>query len=242
MKKAISRFLAALLLSVTILTVFAPSRAEAAVGKPVNLKFYQWANTQYTRCSFTFQEWYYVDGYQTRLTWTDGSHAQYLSWDVYNNSNLYNEVYLGGTINVTYNHVQVLHIRAYNYDSNGRKVYSAWSNATFITPWPRGTTMSSSVPNKKKPEIRLKWKPVYGSNGYNVFLTTNPYGTWTWNQSTAVRATATSALIKSYRGSKLKTNQNYYVRVITRRKYNGVFCTVPAPSSSYFAYRFRLSK
>jgi len=65
-----------------------------------------------------------------------------------------------------------------------------------------------------------------------VFLTTNPNGTWYWNQSTNVLATSLNATITKYRGSKLKKNTRYYVRIVTRRKRNGVFCTVPMPANN----------
>jgi hypothetical protein len=86
--------------------------------------------------------------------------------------------------------------------------------------------------------VKFKWNIIYGSNGYNIFMTTNPSGKWYWNLSTNTLATATSGIVKKYRGSSLKKYQNYYVRVITRRKRFGVFCTVPEPYKSYYQYKF----
>ena len=73
-----------------------------------------------------------------------------------------------------------------------------------------------------------------------VFITTNPNGTWYWNQSTSVKADATSAVITKYRGSKLKKNTKYYVRIVTRRKRNGVFCTVPMPAANTYIGSFTI--
>ena len=43
---------------------------------------------------------------------------------------------------------------------------------------------------------------------------------------------------RNYKGGKLKTYTNYYFRLVTRRKRNGVFCTVPMPSSTYYSGYF----
>ena len=40
-------------------------------------------------------------------------------------------------------------------------------------------------------------------------------------------------------GSKLKKGKTYYVRIVTRRKRNGVFCTVPMPAANTYIGTFR---
>ena len=135
--------------------------------------------------------------------------------------------------NAPKNHVTLVKVRAFRW-SKGKRQYGTWSNVAYITPSP--TTLTKSLVDEyatSNPNVRLRWNAIYGSNGYNVFLTTNPKGTWYWNQSTATKATANTAIIKKYRGSKLKIYQTYYVRIVTRRKHNNVFCTVPLPGSSY---------
>ena len=121
-------------------------------------------------------------------------------------------------------------VRAF-YMSGGQRKFGPWSNVEYITPSPTKLTAknTSSGTNLK---MNIKWNIIYGCNGYNVFLTTNPNGTWYWNQSTSIKADATSAAITKYRGSKLKKNTRCYVRIVTRRKRNGVFCTVPMPASN----------
>jgi hypothetical protein len=119
---------------------------------------------------------------------------------------------------------------------NGKRVYGPWSNVEYITPSPaKITTQNVSKGNDLK--MKVSWKPIYGCNGYNVFVTTNPNGKWSWNQSTSIKATATSAVITKCNG-KLKKNTRYYVRIVTRRKRNGVFCTVPMPSSNSYTGSF----
>ena len=126
--------------------------------------------------------------------------------------------------------VEFLVIFTFKNTASG-KVYSPWSNVSFITPSPTKLTYKNKG-TSNNPKAYISWNIIYGCNGYNVFLTTNPNGTWYWNQSTPTKATATSATITKYRGSKLKKGTKYYVRIVTRRKQNGVFCTVPMPAKN----------
>jgi hypothetical protein len=130
-------------------------------------------------------------------------------------------------------------VRAF-YMSGGQRKFGHWSNVEYITPSPTRLTAknASSGTNLK---MNISWNIIYGCNGYNVFLTTNPNGTWYWNQSTAVKATATSAVITRFRGSAIRKNTRYYVRIVTRRQRNGVFCTVPMPASNTYIGSFIIS-
>ncbi len=222
MLKTLKRLSACLLITVFIFSSISLTSAEAAMKKPGNNRFVQWNNTAFTSCTIAWNRVSGADYYQLRCTWTDGS----------NNIGGYVDAQYNGVkiSNLKYNHVYYAQVRAVTVNSSGYITgYSPWSNIVFITPWPR------NVNGKKGSGLtaKLNWNIIYGSSGYNVFLTTNPNGKWYWNLSTNTKATATSATVKKYRGNKLKTYQNYYVRVITRRKRNGVFCTVPEPYSSY---------
>ena len=119
--------------------------------------------------------------------------------------------------------------------------YGPWSNIAYITPSPEDHTKKNISSASAGLQEKLTWEIIYGSSGYNVFLTTNPKGTWYWNQSTPTQATARSAVIKKYRGSNLKKYTNYYFRIVTRRRRNGVFCTVPMPAADYYTGSFRIN-
>ena len=137
--------------------------------------------------------------------------------------------------NLHYQHVYYAQVRALKVNSYGEITqYSPWSNIVFITPFPKNVTGRKGSGMTEK----LSWNIIYGSNGYNVWLTTNPSGTWYWNLSTNTKATSTSATVKKYRGSSLKTYTSYYVMIYTRRKRNGVFCTVPEPYKGYYQIYF----
>ncbi len=189
--------------------------------KPGNCHFVKWNNSKYTSCRIAWNKAAGAEGYQTLLSWTDGSHA---SSTIVKSSVLYRNC------TVHPQHVSQMKVRAF-YMQNGQRKYGPWSNVEYITPSPTKLTAknASSGSNLK---MNINWNIIYGCNGYNVFLTTNPNGTWYWNQSTSVNAASTKAVITKYRGSKLKKNTRYYVRIVTRRKRNGVFCTVPMPAAN----------
>jgi len=231
MLQTIKRLAAAFLIAVLVTGMVPAVNSEAAtLRKPENCRFVKWMNNNFNRCLIEWDEVTGADGYQTVISWTDGSHDLWESWD---------EDTGGIYCYVEDNHVNQVKVRAFVKTASGRQ-FGPWSNVAYITPSP--TKITVSVPNKKKTEAKIKWNTIYGCNGYNVFLTTNPTGTWYWNQSTATNATATSALVKRFRGNKLKTYKNYYYRIVTRRMRNGVFCTVPMPGTSFYSGIIRLVK
>jgi hypothetical protein len=195
--------------------------------KPGNCHFVKWNNAKYTSCRIGWVKVDGAEGYETLLSWTDGSHA---SRTITKSNVLYRDC------TVHPQHVSQMMVRAF-YTLNGIRKYSPWSNVEYITPSPTKLTVknTSSGTNLK---MNISWNIIYGCNGYNVFLTTNPNGTWYWNQSTSTTANSTSAVINKYRGSKLKKNVRYYVRIVTRRQRNGVFCTVPMPAANTYIGSF----
>jgi len=197
--------------------------------KPGNCRFSKWNNAKYSNCQIGWNRVADADGYQSVLSWTDGSHSTTKTLRAYS---------LSQNCSLAVNHVYQFKVRAFANTSAG-KVYSPWSNVEYITPSPLKFTYKNTG-TSSKPKAKISWNIIYGCNGYNVFLSTNPNGTWYWNQSTPTRATATSAIITKYRGSKLKKGKKYYVRVVTRRRRNGVFCTVPLPSTSTYIGSFKV--
>ena len=194
--------------------------------KPGNCHFTKWNNKQFTGCRISWNKVDGAEGYQTILSWTDGSHS---SQTIVKPNVLYRDC------TVVSNHVSQMKVRAF-YTANGKRVYGPWSNIEYITPSPAKIT-AQNVSKGSNLKMKISWKPVYGCNGYNVFITTNPNGKWSWNQSTSTNAMSTSAVIEKC-GGKLKKNTRYYVRIVTRRKRNGVFCTVPMPASNTYTGSF----
>ena len=226
--RIISRILVITFVVMIFMGTFDTINAEAAVGTPRNCRFDCWNGSSFTIRWNSVKE---ALGYQVVTSWTDGSHVA--SGLFYNNYAI---------CHVSDNHVRIAKVRAFNIPRGTRK-YGAWSNPAFIVPFPQDFTVTRVNPTSKYPQVRIKWDPIYGSSGYNIFLTTNRYNnTWRWNQSTKPSATATTAIISRYKGGYLKKYTNYYVRVVTRRRYNGVYVTNPLPSSDYWSTYIRITK
>ena len=228
MLNTFKKLAAQLLIVVFVVGSLTLTSAEAAsLGVPGNPRFHRWRNTDYTSCYIRWNPVAGADYYEYYYCWTDGSH-KVTSTDC-NIHRKYVEAKISG---LNGRHVYQLCIRACKKDGT----HGWYSTPAFITPWPKG--VKGKLTSSSGTNVKLSWKTVYGCSGYNVFLATNPSGTWRYNQSTSTKATSTSATVKKYRGSKLKKYQNYYVRVITRRHRNGQFCTVPEPSKKYYQYKF----
>ena len=205
------------------ITVTAPKTLK----KPGNCHFVKWNNAKYTGCRIGWNKVEGAEGYQTLLSWTDGSHSSAI---IVKSNVLYRDC------TVHPQHVSQMKVRAF-YTLNGQRKYGPGSNVEYITPSPAklNTKNTSSGSNLN---MNISWNIIYGCNGYNVFITTNPNGKWYWNQSTTEKATATSTTIDKCGGAKLKKNTRYYVRIVTRRKRNGVFCTVPMPANNTYIGSF----
>ena len=224
----ITRLVSAAVAAMLLAGAFSLTSAEAAVGTPGNCRFVSWG-TSFSQCYIYWDPVKGVDGYQTVWSWTDSSHAKYS----FHNPNAYGVLIKGAPVN----HVSIMKVRAFIW-AGGKRQYGPWSNIAFITPSPTSITGNIVSSSARNPQERLNWNTIYGSDGYNIFLTTNPQGKWRWNQSTAAKATASKAVISKYSGGSLKTHTNYYFRIVTRRKRNGVFCTVPMPNSAYYSGYF----
>ena len=213
----------------SVTKTFTIKPSAKSLKKPQNCGFVKWKNKSYTSCLIRWEKVEYADGYQTLLTWTDGSHASYTTVKAGT---------LEQTCAVLPNHVSQFKVRAYVDTDSGRQ-YGPWSNLTYITPSPTKLTVKKEGTTSSTRKAKISWNIIYGCNGYNVFVTTNPKGKWYWNQSTDIKAGSTSATITTYRGSRLKKGQRYYVRIVTRRKRNGVFCTVPMPTADTYVGSFK---
>ena len=161
------------------------------------------------------------------MTYTDGTHyKQYTT-----SSTSYT------LKNLEDNHIYIAKVKATYVDPVTGTITNSsnFSNIAFIVPLPR--RLSITISNENRIQAKLQWNTIYGCNGYNIFLSKDPSSKnkWVWDQSTATKAGATSATIKKYKGEKLKKHTNYYVRIVTRRKRNGVFCSVPVPDDYYNA-------
>ncbi len=197
-----------------------------ALTKPGSCRFTKWNNKKFTSCRISWNKVAGAEGYQTRLSWIDGRNV---SSTIVKSNVLYRDC------TVTANRVSQMMVRAF-HTVNGQRVYGPWSDVVYITPSPSKITAKNASKGKNL-KMKVSWKPVYGSSGYSVYVTTKPKGKWYLSQSTSAKSSATSAVITKCNG-KLKKKTRYYVRIVTRYKVNGKFRTVPMPASNTYTGSF----
>lgn len=199
---------------------------KKVLKKPGSCRFVKWNNTKYTGCRVAWNKVTGAQGYETRLTWTDGSHA---SVTAAASNRLYRDC------KVPSNRVTQMKVRAY-YFFRGVKQYSPWSDAALIVPSPAKVSCKN-VSKGSSRKMKITWNAIYGSQGYSVFVTANPKGKWYRILNAPAKAGKNSAVITRCNG-KLKKKTRYYVRVVTRRKRSGAFIAVPVPARNTYAGSF----
>lgn len=219
------------MIAIALLVCVKPETADAAVNRPT-LSFGKWEDSSFKSFSMKFTPQENIDGCQFKAVLTNNKtyYTEPITGQKWKKGKTYNASFVDVFPN---NHVMVLYVRTFTYNSKKQKVFSPWSNGVNVTPSPvKGSV--KCIPISGTTNVKLKWDKTYGSSGYNVFLTTNPSGTWYWNRTTKVTSTANTATIYTFRSKKLKKRQNYYVRVVARRKVLGSFVPVLLPASNFY--------
>ena len=226
-KRYLSCFLAAAML-VGIFTFSAGAAVVTPLSAPRNCRFSSWSNSSFTSCKIKWNSVSGANKYNVQVTLTNGKAVKTIRTSS-----------TSCTIkNLDDDHVYKVKVSALYVDpATGQTVRtSQFSNTAYIVPMP--TELKMTITNSDHMKVKLEWNPIYGSNGYNVYLCTDDPtdGDWTWNTSSEKKATATSATIRKYQRKNLKKYETYYVRIVTRRRNsNGDFVSVPVPGSYYNA-------
>ena len=165
-------------------------------------------------CRFT--RWNDKNYTSCRISWDKVSGADYyeIGWSRTDGSH-YQHRYQYGKYNVLdmtglpYNRIIKVQVRAIDTNSKGKiKGYGAWSNAAYITPLPRKLTLKLRSSGK----VKLSWTLV---------------------KTTSKKSSANSVTISKFRGSKLKKNTSYYVRIVPRLKSGGKYQSIYVPNGYY---------
>ncbi len=225
MLKTLKRLASALLVAALIsASVFVMPAEAAGLAAPKDFHFIRWLNNSYTSCRIG---WNLVPGanrYEVEIAYQNGSNKRYLQ-----SSKSYMTI-----INMDGTQVYRARVYALKMSSSGTVLkYSNFSNTAYIVPSPTNITMS--MPDRAKPRVRANWNVVKRSNGYNVYLTTNPSGSWYAHKQTSSQ-TATTVYLDKYRGSKFKKNVNYYYKIVSRSIQGGRYVSVPVPTGFFQGY------
>lgn len=110
--------------------------------------------------------------------------------------------------------VYYVQVQAYSYDSSYQKVYSDWSEKTYLVAQP---SISKNKKNIKKTSIKCKWNKV-NAQSYTVYL--RKRGTSKWTKAATTKKT--SYVLKKLKGKKINTRKNNYeMKVTATAKVNG---------------------
>lgn len=228
MKNKLKRLAAGLLIALLIAGTCNVTSAEAALARPTNCRFVRWNNYSFTSCRVGWKKVAAADYYEIKWSYRDGSN--------YNHRYQYSSYAILDITGLNSKRIYKVQVRALKVNNSGSiTAYSSWSNIAYITPLPHTATGTLTGSNKNK--VKVTWNTIAGCNGYKVFVTTNPSGTWYLNQQTK-KAGARTVTISKYRGKKLAKYTNYYVRIVPKRIQGGKQQKVPVPASDYWLYRF----
>ena len=203
-----------------------PAEAATRLSTPSNCRFVKWQSKTMTYAEVGWNSVSKANAYQAVISWADNTNKKYF------NTSDTSITFTGLAVNRVYK----VRVKALKVNSEGTiTLTSPWSSAAYIIPAPPSKSVAAeSIENHT---VRLQWYGVSGSNGYDVYLTTNPRGNWHYSLSTS-SAKSTTVILKKYRSSKFKTYQNYYYRIISKRWVNSRYINSPIPSPSYYAGYF----
>ena len=100
-----------------------------------------------------------------------------------------------------------MRVRAYA-NVNGKPKYGAWSGWEYIAKQPKVQAKNT------KSGIKMSWSKVSGAKNYTVYVSTKKDSAY----KKVTTTTKTSAVIKKYGKSKLKSGKTYYFYVVANKK------------------------
>lgn len=116
-------------------------------------------------------------------------------------------------------------VRAYK-KVNGKTCYGKWSDKEYVLRQPK--CMARWYKNK----LDIKWEPIKGVTGYDVYLCDIKKGTYKKVKSVSSKTSMVS--IKKYKSKKFKNGKKYYYYVVAKKKIGG------KTYESALSYRFKV--
>lgn len=225
MKRIATLLLAAFLLA----GVFAPVQTEAASLSVAGIKFYKWAGAgecfMVTKAQNIYEFQYQIFNNSGNLVKTAKS-LNYITEDKYNTC------WVEGLPKLSCAFVRV---RARRYTGG----WCAWSPKVLIVPM-LGIAGKVNVVKAGDMKAKISWSPVTGAADYLVYMSTTGKSSWKKIATVKGNAKSRSVVVSSFDGKKLVKNQNYYYKVITRRKMAGQYYNSNGNTSSFYAGYFWL--
>lgn len=225
--KVMKRIATLLLAAFLVAGVFAPVQTEAASLSVAGIKFYKWSGPgqcyMVTKAQDIYEFQYQVFNNSNKLVKTAKS------WN-YISEDRYNTCWVQGMPKLSCAFVRVRARR-----STG--AWSAWSPKVMIVPL-LGVAGKVNVTQAGSMKAKISWSPVTGAADYLVFMSTTGKSGWKKVATVKGNAKSRSVVLSSFNGKKFVKYQNYYYKVIARRKVSGKYYNSNGNTSSFYAGHF----
>lgn len=227
--KLMKRVVTLMLTAFLVAGVFAPVQTEAASLSVAGIKFYEWNGTRscmmVTKAQNIYEFEYQVFNNANKLI------KKAKSWN-YITEDKYNSCLVEGLPKLSCAFVRVRARR-----STGG--WCAWSQKKLIVPM-LGIEGKVNVSKAGNMKAKISWSPIAGAYDYQVYMSTTGKSGWKKIATVKGNAKSRSVVVSSFNGKKLVKYQNYYYKVITRRKMAGQYYSSNGNKSTYYAGYFWL--
>lgn len=228
--KVMKRIATLLLAAFLVAGVFAPVQTEAASLSVAGIKFYEWTGAgqcrMVTKAQNIYEFQYQIFNNAGKLVKTQKSSCYYLV----SNPDKYNICVVENLPKLSCAFVRV---RARRTTGS----WCAWSPKVLIVPL-IGVAGSMKHSQAGDMKVKLSWSKVTGATDYLVYLSTSGKGGWKKVATVKGTAKSRSVVLSSFNGKKFVKYQNYYYKVIARRKMNGKYYSSNGNAADFFVNGF----
>lgn len=228
--KVMKRIATLLLAAFLVAGVFAPVQTEAASLSVAGIKFSAWAGAgqcyMVTKAQNIYEFQYQIFNNAGKYVKTRKSERYYSK----NDPDKYDACKIEGLPKLSCSFVRVRARR-----SSG--AWCAWSPKVLIVPLigVAGSMNHSSAGDMK---VKLSWSKVTGATDYLVYLSTSRTGGWKKVATVKGTAKSRSVVLSSFNGKKFVKYQDYYYKVLARRKMNGKYYSSNGNTADYLVNGF----
>lgn len=228
--KLMKRIVTLMLTAFLVAGVFAPVQTEAASLSVAGIKFYEWRGAG--RCMMVTKA-QGIEKFQYQIFNNAGKFVKTQeSWNYYSDKpDMYDACIVEGLPKLSCAFVRV---RA-RKSSGG---WCAWSQKRLIVPL-LGVAGKVNAAKAGDRKAKISWSPVTGAYDYLVYMSTTGTGGWKKVATVKGNAKSRSVIISSFNGKRLALNQQYYYKVIARRKMAGKYYTSNGNTSRYYVNWFK---
>ena len=229
--KLMKRVVTLMLTAFLVAGVFAPVQTEAASLSVAGIKFYSWSGAgecfMVTKAQNIYEFQYQIFNNAGTYVKTKKSLVYHLNSD----PGKYDICLVEELPKLSCSFVRV---RARSTPGG----WCAWSQKRLIVPL-LGVAGKVNATKAGDRKAKISWSPVTGAYDYLVYMSTTGTGGWKKVATVKGNAKSRSVVISSFNGKRLALNQQYYYKVITRRKMAGQYYSSNGNTSKFYVNWFK---